>query len=174
MILGLTLVQAQLPKYYTKTGTITFSSKAPMENIEATNRSTTCVIEASTGKIEFSVLIKGFEFEKSLMQDHFNENYLESSTYPKSTFKGAISNPNAVNWKKDGTYNVTVAGSLTIKGKAQQVSAPGTITIQAGKVNATSTFKVALADYGIAIPAAVKDKLSEKVEIKVNCNLVPM
>ncbi|MBX7243142.1 MAG: YceI family protein [Bacteroidia bacterium] len=164
----------QTQRYFTKTGNISFFSKMPVENIEAHNRSATCVLDASTGKIEFAVLMKGFEFEKALMQEHFNENYVESSKYPKATFKGTIANPAAVNWKKDGTYSVTVSGDMTIKDRTNKVSAPGTITVKAGKVTAVSTFKLLLADYDIKIPGAVKDKISETIDIKVNVELAPM
>src|SRR5215213_2418754 len=75
-------------KFFTKTGKISFYSKATIENIEANNRSVTAVLDAKTGNIQFSALVKGFEFDKALMQQHFNENYLESTKYPQASFKG--------------------------------------------------------------------------------------
>lgn len=164
----------QAGRYFTKTGNISFFSKMPLENIEAHNRSANCVLDASTGKIEFAVLMKGFEFEKALMQEHFNENYVESTKYPKATFKGNISDPSSVNWEEDGTYSVTVSGNMTIKGRTQKVTAPGTITINSNKVTATSTFNLLLADYDISIPSAVKDNISETIDIKVNVALAPL
>ncbi len=161
-------------KYMTKTGAITFNSSTTVEKIEAINRGTVCVIDAATGKMEFSVLMKGFHFEKPLMEEHFNEDYVESSKYPKSTFKGSIQDPSKVNWGIDGTYNVVVTGNLTMKDKTNAVSAPGTIIIKGGKVVVSSTFKVKPADYKVEIPKAVKANISETVTIKVNCELAKM
>src|ERR1700750_1392280 len=106
-------------KFFTKTGKISFYSKTTMENIEAHNRSVTAVLDAKTGNVQFSALIKGFEFEKALMQQHFNENYLESTKYPQASFKGQIVNNSDVNYTKDGTYNVKVKGQLTLHGETQ-------------------------------------------------------
>ena len=80
-----TMVSGQ--KYFTKTGQISFNANTSIEKIEAINKSASCVMDVETGKIEFGVLVKGFQFEKALMQEHFNENYLESSKFPKATFK---------------------------------------------------------------------------------------
>src|SRR6187549_3217625 len=91
-------------KFYTKTGKVSFLSKAPLEEIEGKNKTVTAVIDSKTGGIQFQIQMKGFEFEKQLMQNHFNENYVESDKYPKSEFKGTITNNSAINYKKDGTY----------------------------------------------------------------------
>jgi hypothetical protein len=87
-------------KYFTKTGTISFFSETPMEKIEAQTKSANCVLDASTGKLEFAVLIKSFQFEKALMQEHFNENYMESTKFPKSTFKGQLDNFSSIDLSK--------------------------------------------------------------------------
>ena len=103
IVLGLVFTAAGAvaqDKYFTKTGKISFYSKATLENIEAHNRSVTAVLDSKTGNVQFSVSIKGFEFEKALMQEHFNENYMESTTYPKAKFKGKIDNISSVNFKK--------------------------------------------------------------------------
>src|SRR3954471_14722308 len=89
-------------KFFTKTGKISFYSKAPMEDIEATNNSVTAVLDAATGNFQFAVLIKGFEFRKALMQEHFNENYLESDKFPKAEFKGQVVNNSAISYTKEG------------------------------------------------------------------------
>ena len=104
-LIGAILLSSSLfaqDKYFTKTGKISFFSKAIIENIEAHNRSVTCVLDTKTGNLQFSVPIKGFEFEKALMQEHFNENYAESDKFPKSTFKGTITDISTVNLQKDG------------------------------------------------------------------------
>jgi hypothetical protein len=115
LILFVTAVNAQ-DRYFTKTGKIDFFSNASMEDIEAKNKTVTAVLDTKTGAIAFSVQMKGFEFEKALMQEHFNENYVESNKYPKSTFKGKVLNVSAVNFSKDGAYPVSVEGDLTFHG----------------------------------------------------------
>lgn len=157
--------------YMTKTGNITFNSNTAVEKIEAVNRGVSCSIDAATGNVTFKVLMKGFKFEKALMEEHFNENYVESTTYPKSTFTGKLKDPSAVKWDVDGTYKVVVEGNLQIKDKTNAVSAPGTITIKGGKATAVSTFNVKVADYNIKIPAAVKSNIAETVSITVNCEM---
>ena len=156
--------------YFTKTGSVDFYSKESVEEIKAINKKATSILDKSTGSLEFSLLIKSFEFEKALMEEHFNENYMESDKFPKSTFKGTITNIKEVNFSKDGAYKVTVAGTLTIHGVSKQVTAPGTITIKGGKISSTSTFMILLADYNIAIPSVVKDKIAKDIKITVNCD----
>ena len=106
-------------KYFTKSGNIQFSSKGVIETIEATHRSVTCVLDSKTGDIQFAVLMKGFEFRKALMQEHFNENYVESDKYPKAEFRGQITNNSEINYAKDGTYTVHIKGKLTLHGKTR-------------------------------------------------------
>ena len=161
-------------KYFTKDGQITFNASGNLEAIEATNKKVTSVINAETGAMEFSLLMRAFEFEKALMQEHFNENYVESEKFPKSTFKGKIENISAVNFKKDGTYNVTVSGDLTIHGVTKPVSSKGTITVAGTKITAKSSFEIELSNYGVKIPAVVKDNISNKTKIDVAMQYQPL
>ena len=155
-------------KYFTKKGQITFFSKTALEDIEATNNRVTSVIEPATGKIEFAVLITAFEFDKALMQEHFNENYMESDKYPKANFQGIIDNYKEINFQKDGIYEVTVSGSLTMHGVTNQISEKGKIRVKSGIVSAECAFKVALKEYNIKIPKAVGNKLAEVIDVKIN------
>jgi hypothetical protein len=166
-------VQAQ-DKFFTKTGKIEFFSKSPMEDIEARNKSVAAVLDSKSGGLQFSVLMRGFEFEKALMQEHFNENYVESNKYPKAEFKGSISNNAEVNYSKDGTYPVKVAGTLTLHGVTQNVQTTGTIKVASGKIEAVSSFNIKLSDYKIKIPSVVKDKVSNNIRITVDCKLEPL
>ena len=134
-------------KYFTKNGSITFFSKMPIENIEAKNQKATCVIDSKTGAIEVAVLMKAFEFEKALMQEHFNENYVESDKYPKSTLKGKIADIGSVNFTKDGTYPVTIAGKFMLHGVEKDMTAKGSLVVKQGKVSGTSSFVVKLSDH---------------------------
>jgi polyisoprenoid-binding protein YceI len=124
----------------------------------------------ATGTMEWAVLIQGFKFEKALMQEHFNENYMESETYPKSKFKGKIDNIKDVNLTKDGTYPVTASGQLEMHGISKPVTATGVITVKNGIVSAKSNLSILLADYGIIIPKVVADNISKTVNITVETN----
>ncbi|MBC5772839.1 YceI family protein [Pontibacter sp. KCTC 32443] len=173
LVLLATAVQAQ-DKFFTKTGKISFFSSTPMEDIEAHNKTTTSVIDTKTGKLEFAVLMKAFQFEKALMEEHFNENYVESGKYPKASFSGAIANLSDVNFKKDGTYKVTVKGNLTLHGVTKAVEAPGTIIVKNGVVNAASTFNISPEDYKIAIPNLVREKIAKQIKVTVDMNYEPL
>lgn len=154
-------------KYSTKTGQISFHSDAKLEKIEATNKQVTAVL-TSTGAMEFALQMKGFVFEKALMQAHFNENYVESDKFPKASFKGKVTDMSKVNLAADGSYPVDVTGKLTIHGVTQSVSSKGTITVAGGKVSASSTFNVNCSDYGVKIESGKADNVSNTVKIKVN------
>ena len=161
-------------KYFSKTGKISFHSDAPLEKIEAHNSTASTVLDAATGNIEWAVLIQGFKFEKALMQEHFNENYMESTTYPKAKFKGKIENISSVNFKKDGDYNVNVSGQLEIHGVTKPVNATGVISVKGGAITAKSKFSVALADYDIEIPKVVADNIAKNVDINVQADYQAM
>jgi uncharacterized protein YdeI (BOF family) len=156
-------------RYFTKNGQINFSAGTG-EDIDGVNKSSTSVFDAATGQIEFAVLVKGFEFKRALMQEHFNENYMESDKYPKSVFKGRITNIEQVNFQKDGSYPVTVKGVLDMHGVKKEIETTGTFKVTGETVHSDASFTVLLADYKIDIPSLVKDKVSKTVTIKVNCN----
>ncbi len=155
-------------KYMTRTGKVTFYSSTPIENIEAINNEAAAVIDASNGEMLYQVPIKSFRFPNQLMQEHFNESYMESNKFPKAVFKGKLSNPSAVNFSRDGSYPATATGQLTIHGVTKNVSIPGTIVISKGQVVANSKFNVKTADYGIKIPGVAAGKIAESIEVTVN------
>ena len=169
------LVQfAYSQKYFSKAGKVSFYSDAPMEKIEAHNTTASSVMDISTGNVEWGVLIKGFEFEKALMKEHFNENYMESHKYPKAVFKGKISNLSDVSFTKDGEYPVTVAGQLEIHGVTKPISTNGIITVKNGKISGTSQFTIKVADYNIEIPKLVAENIAKDVTIKVQVDYQPL
>jgi polyisoprenoid-binding protein YceI len=161
-------------KYFTRDAKIQFNSDTPMEKIEAKNKTATAVLDAATGNVEFAVLIKGFQFAKALMQEHFNENYMESDKFPKAIFKGNVSNMSEVNVSKDGTYNAKVKGKLTMHGVTKDVEMPGSVKVSGGKLEVASTFNIACADYNISIPSVVKDNIAKEIKVVVNAALQPM
>ena len=161
-------------KYITKTGHVKFYSETPMETIEAHNKQVNCALDAENGNFVFKVLIKSFEFEKALMQEHFNENYMESDKIPSSTFSGKVENLGDINLSKDGEYEALVKGDLSIHGVTKQVEQKGTFTVKGGKVHAKAVFMVMPADYDIKIAKAVVDNIAKEIEVTVEVDLDKM
>lgn len=160
-------------KYFTKNGTITFdatTSTSP-EKVAAVNKSVTCVLDSKTGNTQFSVLMKGFEFEQALMREHFHENYLESEKFPRALFKGQIINASQISYSKNGIYDVTVKGQLTMHGLTKDVETDGKVSVNDGKISIAAKFTVLLIDYGIEVPRLVSDKVAKSASIKVDCSL---
>lgn len=163
---------ASAQKYFTKSANISFFSKTPIENIDAINKSGTCVMDLASGKVEFAVLIKGFQFDRSLMQEHFNENYMESSKFPKSTFKGQIDDYRTIDASKTAKIPVSVIGQMTLHGITKTMKVNGTVSTGNGKIILDSTFDVLLVDYNIEVPALVRDQISKAIRITINAPLV--
>lgn len=161
-------------RYFTKTGTIHFFSKTDLEDIDASNKLVTAVLDTKSGAIQFSVPMKAFEFRKALMQEHFNENYVESDKFPNGSFKGKVLNNAAIKYSTPGTYDATVEGDLTIHGVTKPVSTKGKIVVGKSAIEANTNFDVVLADYNISIPSLVADKISKKVKISVTTRLEPL
>lgn len=176
IVLMFTGTTAAQDKYFTKTGKASFdaTSQGSPEKVEATHKSVLCVLDTKTGNLQFSVTMKGFEFERALMQEHFNENYIESDQFPKSEFKGVISNNSSVNYATNGEYTVSVKGKLSIHGVTKDIETNGTLVVKNGKVSASSVFTVLLSDYKISIPGLVADKVSKTAKVVVNCVLDPL
>ncbi len=162
---------AEAQRYATKDGRITFFSEAPAENIEAFNNQVNSALDVSTGGFIFRVLMKSFQFEKALMQEHFNENYMESHKFPNATFQGKITNLSEMNFAKDGTYNANIEGKLTIHGVTKDIAEKGTFTVKDGVVQGFSKFNVKVADYEIKIPGAVVNNIAESIEVTVDVKL---
>ena len=159
--------------YFTRNGKIVFFSKAPVENIEAKTNEVTSILDIQKGEFAFNALIKSFKFKKALMEEHFNENYMESNTFPKATFKGVITDLSKVNFSKDGNYSVNVAGDLTIHGITKNIEVPGTISVSQGKISANSKFNIKVKDFNIKIPATVVNNIAETISITVDCKYDP-
>ena len=156
--------------YFTKNGHISFFSKTILENINADNNQVISVLNTQTGLLQFSVLNNAFRFPKAKMEEDFNEDYMEISKYPKSTFKGTIDDINSMDFSKDRTWNVNVTGDLMIHGVTKNVTVPGKINIQNGTIAAQAAFKILLKDYNIQIPSIVSNKVSESIDVMVECS----
>lgn len=160
-------------KYMTRTAKASFNAtavKSP-EKIEAVNNEVASIIDGKTGDIVFQMPVKSFKFERELMQQHFNENYMQSDKFPKAEFKGKITNIADINVAKDGTYKATVTGDLKIHGVSQSVTVPGTITVKGNTIMANAKFSVKLADYKIPVEGMVADKLAKEASIIIDAAL---
>ncbi|MBX7126171.1 MAG: YceI family protein [Cyclobacteriaceae bacterium] len=173
IVLLLAATSAYSQVFFTRNGKVSFFSKTPMENIDAVNSEVFSAFDSQKGDLAFAILIKSFRFEKALMEEHFNENYMESDKLPKSTFNGKVVNLKEVDVKKDGTYNVQVEGELTIHGVTKKVAYPGQIIVAGGKVSAKANFQIKLADYDVKIPSVVAGKIAETIDITVDCQYQP-
>lgn len=149
---------------------IKFFSTTPAEDIEANNTASVSTINKITGEVVFSVPMQGFEFEKSLMQKHFNsDKFLDTKTFPKAKLKGKITNLNEIDFSKDGIYNAVIEGELSIKGKTNPLKEKGTITVKGDLVTVYSKFNATLADYGIEfVKGKPSSNIAKTVEITVN------
>lgn len=172
VLFNVSAIDAQ--RYFTRDGVIHFVSDAPVEKIEAENNKVMAVLDQETGAIEVAALIKSFQFEKALMQEHFNENYMESEQFPKATFKGTADDKNKLSFDSDGTFEVPFTGDLTIHGVTQPVTTTAKFNVKGGQIKATTEFEVTVADYNIEIPKIVRDNIAKVVVIKVNLDLKPM
>jgi len=156
-------------KYKSSEGTIKFYSEEFLEDITAINKKVNSIFDSETGQIVFSVTITGFEFEKSLMQEHFNEKYLDSDKFPKSTFNGKITGFEV----DQRNPKVWAEGELEIHGVKQIISVPGSLDFVDGKVVIHSVFFVKLIDYNIKVPQLMFQKIAEEVEVTVNIEYMP-
>jgi polyisoprenoid-binding protein YceI len=173
LMLTASFVVSAQERWFTKEGKVAFYCDGSAEKIEAFTNKGVCVIDATTGQIEMSVLMKAFTFEKALMQEHFNENYVESDKYPKAVFKGTAEDVASVKWTTDGVYPLKVKGQMSLHGVTKDITTAATITVKGGKPTGTSTFIITLADYNIEIPKVVQDKVTEKVRIVVDAAYSP-
>jgi len=155
-------------KFIAKNGHIWLYSYTPIEVIEAHNRQVVSILDAATGDLQFNLLVKSFEFKIALMQEHFNENYMESDQYPKSSFKGKIMDPDKIDVEKDGVYPASVSGDLMLHGITKTVTTTGTLEIKGGSITAKAKFTVSPKDYNIEIPSLVENNIAKSIDIHVD------
>lgn len=157
-------------KYLTRSGEISFFSSTSIEDIEAHNKTVTAIFDSKSGAIQFSVTVKSFHFEKALMEEHFNENYMESDDFPKATFKGEIENVGEIDFSKKGTYTTNISGSLTIHGVTKEITTKATFKVDGDEVFGESKIMVNPEDYGIEIPGVVREKIAKELEVSLKMN----
>lgn len=163
-LIALMLIQAQAQVVVDKSGELSFFSSTPVEDISAKSKTAQSALNLSSKEIAVKAIIKDFTFPKSLMQEHFNENYLESEKYPNATFKGKINE--AIDFSKSGTYNVTATGKLSIHGVEKDKTIDGVFKVDGNKISLDASFEVLLEDYKIERPQLVMMKIAEKIAVK--------
>ncbi len=169
LLIASVCVQVNAQKYKSKESNIRFYSKAPIEDIEAVNKGANSIIDLETKSFVFVVPVEDFSFKKKLMQEHFNENYLETDKYPKAIFKGKIEN-----WDVGkGEASVVANGEMSLHGVEQQVSIEGTINYTDDDLTVTSVFPIALKDYKIKIPKALFYNIADTVEVTISFQYQP-
>jgi polyisoprenoid-binding protein YceI len=156
-------------KIVSNKSTVTFFSDAAIEDITATNQKSSGIIDLSKSEFAFAIPIKDFQFAKSLMKEHFNEKYMETEKFPKSTFLGKMENFS--NDKEE--QEILADGKLTIHGITRDVKIPATIKKSGTGYKVNSKFIVKLEDYGIAIPQLLFQNIAESVEVTVDFNFTP-
>lgn len=161
---------SQATVYKTSSGNITFVSETEFEKFSAVNNQVTAAI-SSQGKVQFKAPVNSFDFEKKLMQTHFQENYMESATFPNGVFKGQIEDLKSFNLAKSGTYSVSVKGTLEIHGVTKEVVIPGKIVVDGDQVTLKSNFAISCAEYGVKIPKNNVNQISDIIKISVSCSL---
>lgn len=154
-------------RFITRQGFISFYSHTPVEDIEAVNNQVLSIVDLNSGAVAVSLLMKSFQFEKALMQEHFNENYIESDKYPKANFEGKITNLSDILSGDNGV--AMIAGDLTIHGITRPITMEGKLDITEESVRFEGSFMVTVADYDIKIPSIVARNIAK--EVKVTCVL---
>jgi hypothetical protein len=168
IILLVVLFQTQIisaQRYSTRDGLAEFYSHAPLEDIRAQNKKVQCLLNAETGDVAFRIRIADFQFRKKLMQEHFNEKYMESEKYPEATFTGTLGE---FSTSATAPQQVVAKGKLTIHGITHEVAIPGTVTFSAAGVRMNSKFTVKLDDYKITIPQILWQNIAEEIEVTID------
>ena len=164
---------SMVEKQITKTGVIEIFSETQLFTIEATNKKVASILNTSTGDLVVSTLVRSFKFKEALVEEHFNENYMESAKYPKAIFKGKITNNKEIDYTKDGTTEIFIEGKLSIHGTTNFIKEKGSITIKDGKISAKTEFDVSLAAYGIKVEKAYKKAIKDAIHLKIHFNYLP-
>ena len=157
-------------KYISEKGSVSFYSHATIEDIKAENKKATSIFDAGTGDIAFSVAIKDFMFAKTMMQEHFNEKYMETEKFPKSTFQGKIVGFDAI---KKGPQQVKAQGKITLHGVTRTLDVPGTMEVQGNRILMKSVFVAKLVDYNITRPEIMFQKIAEQVDVTIDFTFKP-
>ncbi|MCF2520281.1 YceI family protein [Dyadobacter sp. CY351] len=151
-------------KFGTSTGNTKFSSVTPLENVNAENKKSQVIFNTANNEIAIRMNMREFVFPNKLMQEHFNENYIESEKYPTATFSGKVDN--APDYTKDGQYDVSATGKFTVHGVTKERTIKGRMKIESGKITISSDFEVPLTEHNIEVPQVVFVKIAQVISVK--------
>jgi hypothetical protein len=176
LLIGISLALAsfkpEVKLFQTNNGKIHFSSEAPLELIKAESKDLLGVLDANKKNFSFKVRIRSFEgFNSRTQREHFNENYMQSETYPEASFKGKLIED--VDFSKDGSYTIRAKGMLVIHGVEQERILKVDLAVKDERINLKSNFSVLLSDHNIPIPKVVYQKLANEIKVEVAASLQP-
>ncbi len=161
-------------QFYTRNGHVDFFSHAPLEDIQANNEQVALFLNTTNGELSAAMLMKSFRFEKALMQQHFNENYVESDKFPRAEFEGQIAGFTELDLAGGKPREVTAKGKITIHGVTRELTVTGTIAKVGGNYEIDAVFILKPADFEIRIPASVKDNIAEEIRVTLDATLQKM
>ena len=167
LALGFSLAGQAQSRFMTREGVTSFSASSMLEDIESRSEQTAAVLDLQTQQLAFTVPVKSFQFKRTLMQEHFNENYMETERYPKATFTGKLVALDEAALRGGGRQKVVAEGDLTIHGVTKRVQVPGTLELQNGRLLVQAAFSVAPADYQIEIPLLVRNHVAKVVAVQL-------
>lgn len=170
LVLGMVQAYGQVI-FITESSEVSFFSGTPVEDIEAINRAGTSILNVAKSEIAFRIPISGFQFEKPLMQEHFNENYMETEKYPYASFKGRLSD--SINVSTDTLYNMKASGIINIHGVDHAGTYNGTVETKEGKITLKCEFSVLLKDHRIKVPKVVFANIAEVIAVKAEFQYKP-
>ncbi len=171
VLLTINNLNAQIYKAKDNGTEITFFSSSPLEDITATNKGAVVVLNSTTSDIQLRLTVMNFKFKNALMEEHFNENYMESQKFPNIVFKGKINEK--IDYAKEGETKVTVTGKMDMHGVTKDVTYDGTVTKKGNDLTMATKFKIKVADYNIKVPSLYVKNIAEVVDVTVNTVLEP-
>jgi hypothetical protein len=161
-------------KYITKEGVIEIFSKTSLFTIEAKNQKVASILNAENGELVASTLVRSFKFQEALVEEHFNENYMQSEKFPKAIFKGKISNFSTVDLNKNGTYPIVIEGELTMHGETRPVKTNGSLVVNNGKITGKTVFMISLENYKILVEESYKDRINDEIKLSLQFDYAKM
>lgn len=160
----------ELGEVIARQGEMSFISYTSVERIEAENDQVLSLLDLNSGEIAMSVLMRAFKFEKSLMEEHFNESYVESDLFPNATFKGVIKDFDA---KATGAQTRLVNGFFTLRGIQKPLEFKVIITKIGDKISVNGEVEITVKDYNIKIPSLLSPNIAKNIQVTFNFDYVP-
>jgi flagellar basal body rod protein FlgG len=171
-LISIQLVNGQ--NYMSKDGSIEIYAETSLLTIDGKTQTAGSIINSATGDVVASILVTSFKFKEALLEEHFNENYMESHKFPKAQFKGKITNWNTVKLTTDGSYPITIEGDLTMHGETRPLKTTGNLVVSGGKISANTEFFVSLENYKIKVEESYKDRIPDKIKLTLKFNYVKL